>query len=90
MGQLGNGVYSSVQTYQQDMTTGIRKIPPPEITGTSLILGVAKGITNLRDAFTTRDFNCMKINLFFGPRILGHEDFPSKRKIYGFNDKKAP
>ena len=66
MGQLGNGVYSSVQTYQQDMTTGIRKIPPPEITGTSLILGVAIGITNLRDAFTTRDFNCMKINLFFG------------------------
>ena len=45
--------------------------------------GVAMGMINLRDAFTTRDFNCTKINLFFGPRILGHEDFPSKKKIFG-------
>ena len=47
------------------------------------------GMINLRDAFTTRDFNCKKINLFFGPRILGHEDFSWKRKTFGLNDKKA-
>lgn len=46
------------------------------------------GMITLRDAFTRRDFSCMNITSFLHC-ILGHRDFSSKKKIFGFNEKKA-